>query len=210
MFSPQRIVDWSNYERKLLRDWEVDRLDRFLECFWESQIKSKLAIIHAIKMLDLQTEGNAFIFGGWYGILACMLSDNFPQLVDIYSIDIDRDCHMIGQNTKGNDKRIHFWTMNMADFRYNEYYILPYSPRLVINTSTEHVDQDTFNRWRDQLPVNTPIILQGNNFFDNPEHVRCSHNMSEFKQQNPLGRYIYETEIDCGSFTRFMTIGYKI
>jgi hypothetical protein len=59
------------------------------------------------------------------------------------------------------------------------------------------------------LNYNVPIILQGNNFFSCPEHIRCSTNLDDFNKKNPLEKVIYTGELNCVQFTRYMTIGYK-
>jgi len=80
---------------------------------------------------------------------------------------------------------------------------------LIINTSTEHVSQNTFDTWLNNMPANVPIILQGNNFFSCEEHIRCTDTLNEFTKINKLDTIIYSGELDCIQFKRFMIIGNK-
>lgn len=179
---------------------------RLLECFWESQLTSKGWLINTITSLNLVQNGNVYIFGGWYGILASLIKDEFDY-TKVYSIDIDASCKYFSE-IHNIDNRISFITSDMKDYQYNDSNI-----GIIINTSTEHVTQETFDAWIANVPNNIPIILQGNNFYDCEEHIRCTDTLDDFKRINPLKKYIYTGELTCygpnGPFTRFMSIGYK-
>jgi hypothetical protein len=94
----------------------------------------------------------------------------------------------------------------MAEFEYTTI------PDLVINTSTEHVSQKTYDTWWNKIPSGTIYLIQGNNFFESHEHIRCSNTIEEFLKMNHLDDA--ET-IECGmrpdgsSFYRFMSVGIK-
>jgi hypothetical protein len=179
---------------------------RLLECFWESQVTSKGWLINTITSLNLVQNGNVYIFGGWYGILASLIKDEFDY-TKVYSIDIDASCKYFSE-IHNIDNRISFITFDMKDYQYNDSNI-----GIIINTSTEHITQETFDAWMANVPNNIPIILQGNNFYDCEEHIRCTDTLDDFKRINPLKKYIYTGELTCygpnGPFTRFMSIGYK-
>jgi hypothetical protein len=174
---------------------------RLLENFWASQLRSKAWLINTIKMLDLPQSGNVYIFGGWYGILASLIMDNFDYDI-VCSIDIDPNCKVIGELL---DSRIKFVSSDMIYIIKEEIT----NASLIINTSTEHVSQNTFDIWLNNMPNNVPIILQGNNFFSCNEHIRCTDTLSEFTKINQLDTVIYSGELDCIQFKRFMNIGYK-
>jgi len=71
--SSDRIIQWMN----VIRDTSGTDQFRLLENFWASQLRSKAWLINTVKMLDLPQDGNAYVFGGWYGILASLILDNF-------------------------------------------------------------------------------------------------------------------------------------
>ena len=185
----------------VVRDTSGTDQYRLLENFWASQLRSKAWLINTIKILDLPQRGNVYIFGGWYGILASLIKDNFDYDA-VYSIDIDAECEITG---KLLDSRIKFVTSDMTNITKEEII----NASLIINTSTEHISQNTFDTWLNNMPDNVPIILQGNNYFSCEEHVRCSIDLEDFKKMNFLDVIHYEGELDCTQFTRYMIIGNK-
>lgn len=195
--SSNRVITWM----KVVRETSGAEQYRLLENFWPSQISSKSWIINTIKSLQLPQTGNVYIFGGWYGILASLIKDNF--LYDtVYSIDIDPGCRPLGKRL---DDRIKFVVSDMKDIDRAELL----NAGLIINTSTEHISQETFDVWMSNMPLNVPIILQGNNYFDCAEHIRCVHTIEEFDSLHPLDEVLFLDQLDCVEFTRFMKIGYK-
>jgi hypothetical protein len=189
----------------IIRSMPPNQQYRFLECFWESQLTSKGWLINVLESLSLKEEGDVYIFGGWFGILASLIKDSLRYEV-VNSIDVDLNCKSISE-TNNIDSRINFITCDMKEFEYKNNKI-----GLIINTSTEHVNQETFDTWLSKIPNNIPIVLQGNNFYECEEHIRCSSTLEHFKKINPLNIYIYSGELECygpnGPFKRFMSIGY--
>jgi hypothetical protein len=195
--SSDRIIQWMN----VIRETSGSEQYRLLENFWASQLRSKAWLINTIKMLDLPQHGNVYIFGGWYGILASLIKDNFDYNV-VHSIDIDSKCKVIGELL---DSRIKFVTSDMIYITKEEII----NASLIINTSTEHVSQNIFDTWLNNMPNNVPIILQGNNFFSCKEHIRCTSSLDDFLVNSNLDKIIYMGSLDCEQFNRFMVIGYK-
>lgn len=196
MLKNERVIQWMN----VIRETQGSEQFRILESFWESQILSKQWIIDTLKSLKITPSGSIYIFGGWFGVLGGMLLDTYKNDVTIYSIDIDPETKRIGEKLNPD---VTFITSNMKDLLFQEY------PSLVINTSTEHISQETFDIWMEQIPKFIPVVLQGNNFFSCTEHIRCCKTLDEFKIMNFLGLTKYEGSLDCKQFTRYMTIGYK-
>lgn len=200
MIQSERFVRWMN----VIRETQGDEQYRILESFWESQITSKQWIINIFNDLNMSCYGSVYIFGGWFGVLGGMLRDNYKNISTIYSIDIDPKVKEIGEAMNPD---VTFINCDMQDINFKE------SPDLIINTSTEHISQETFDLWIKKIPEFIPIVLQGNNFFSCFEHIRCSESLEHFKQMNPLGQYLYSGELTCSgpneNYNRFMTIGYK-
>jgi len=187
--------------------------DRFLECFWRGQIESKAWLIDTLNYYVLKGPDpqNIYIFGGWYGILATMLFDSASYPIQrIRSIDVDPTCEPVADHVNKynemNQWRFKAFTSSMDLYDYD------HPPTLIINTSCEHVDQDTYDRWYDRIPAGVMVVLQGNDFFACPEHMRCSKDIEEFKAQSRLKDIQYANQFlaDAGSgYTRFMLIGTK-
>lgn len=201
LISSSRIIQWMN----VIRHCQAEMRYRLLESFWDSQLRSKSWLVNNIKKHIPELAGKVYIMGGWYGILSQLIVDNFRT--SVYNIDIDDKCIKYGELFSNGDYRIRFLTRDMATFDdYND-------PQLIINTSTEHVTQEVYDSWFDKLPIQVPIIIQGNDFYDCYDHVRCFNTLDEFNKNNRLKDIIYTDKIECMGpekpFHRFMTIGYK-
>jgi len=195
-FSVDTVAGWFNYIRENPDD------KRFLECFWDTQLTSKE------RLLDLYPDHfnrTCYVFGGWYGVLPKMLVDN-KFIVKVYSVDIDPECERVG-NVYFCDNDLEFITSDMADFLYKE------EPDVVINTSTEHVDQDTFDSWWMNIPTGTFVMLQGNDLVI-PEHVRPFKDLFDFVERNNMSQVLHSEEMELAgpnntTYKRFTLTGYK-
>lgn len=184
--------------------------ERLLDCFWRGQIESKAWLIDKLNdVCDNDPAHNIYIFGGWYGVLATMLFDSakFPINL-IRSIDIDPSCEAVAdQVNKSNEMekwRFKAFTSDMCRWEYD------HPPTMVINTSCEHVDQNTYDLWYEKIPLNTIVVLQGNDFFSCKEHVRCSNTLAEFvSQSGDFQQTFYVGENDVVEYNRYMLIGMK-
>jgi hypothetical protein len=195
MINENRLIQWMN----TIRNHSGTIQYRILESFWGSQIRSKTWLIKMALEKNI-LNGPIYIFGGWYGVLGGMIADNTID-EKIYSIDLDESTEAIGNQLNPD---INFVIQDMKNFEFNE------MPRLIINTSTEHISQETYDIWFSKLPATVPIILQNNNFFSCEEHIRCSSDLEQFKKDNYLDSFIFEGTLDCNEFNRYMTIGFKV
>lgn len=195
------VIQWFN----AVRNAPEDLKHRVLDAFWAGQIDSKCWLANTLND-HIEKESNIYIFGGWFGVLSSILfqAAKFP-INTITSIDLDPICEQVANDVcsryRAEDKFFAI-TANMKDYNYNwDNY-----PNIVINTSTEHINQETYNLWYQKVPVNSVVVLQGNNFFDCPEHVRCSKNLIDFKRQNSVTKTMYEGELPHDLYTRYMCI----
>lgn len=194
MIHPKYVASWMSY----IRNHPEDK--RFLECFWDSQMKSKTWLIEEMNKL-CPTPKNIIIFGGWYGVLAQMFESNYPSLEKIISLDIDIKCAIVANEIKLIDTdKIALRSMCMTKYKYRE------EVDFIVNTSAEHVDQSVYDTWWNKIPSNTLVAVQSNNFDSLEEHIRCSYNMENFLKINHIDSPIYSGEIDCGGFSRYMAI----
>tara|TARA_B110000495_G_scaffold55030_1_gene46269 strand:- start:549 stop:1604 length:1056 start_codon:yes stop_codon:yes gene_type:complete len=77
--------------------------------------------------------------------------------------------------------------------------------QLIINTSCEHMN----NEWFENVPSGKLVILQTNDYFENPQHSNCCKDLEEAKAKYPMQSVIYEGELDTELYNRFMLIGIK-
>ena len=102
---------------------------------------------------------------------------------------------------------LEFVTDDMRNFQYKE------APDVVINTSTEHVDQDTYDTWWENIPDDTFVMLQGNDLVI-PEHVRPFDSLDDFISRNRVKRNKRVVEMELPgpndtTYKRFTLTGFK-
>ena len=197
MIQPKYIAAWMRY----VRDNPQDK--RFLECFWESQMESKKWLLEEMKNFCPEPK-NIIIFGGWFGVLANMFESTNPSLEKIITLDSDPDCprRIQGSSPIGTNAIV-IRTMCMSLYKYVEEF------DFIVNTSAEHVTQDIYDLWWNNIPKGTLVAIQSNNFESIEEHIRCSTDINNFLEMNHVKNPLFSGEIDCGGFSRYMAITRK-
>lgn len=196
VIKPERVSLWFDYVR-----YQNHLSQRFSDCFFTSQMKSKDWLLTQMRFyLPDVITGDTVIFGGWYGVLAGLFRDNV-MCHDIITVDKDPECaNVVSYVTKENE-RITAVTCDMVDYKYNK------KTGLVVNTSCEHITQEEYEKWYDNIPINTYYVLQSNNF-PLDEHIRTAKDIKQFVAQSNVNPY-YSGTLDLGEFKRFMIIGRK-
>ena len=180
--------------------------DRGLDAFWDGQINSKIWLVEILNTFH-KTPSNIYIFGGWIGVLANILFQaNQFHINKIYNIDLDPWCKPIAESINPINFKINRFIAETSDMAYYKY---PTKPNIVINTSTEHVSQETYNLWFNNIPKNTFVVLQGNDYFSCNEHIRCSRNLEEFIAMNHVYAPVFKGELKTSMYTRFMCMFVK-
>lgn len=177
---------------------------RTLESFWKGQIYSKLWLIDNLYQ-HIDKAGTIVIHGGWNGVLASLLFQSKIEIEKIVSIDIDDSCKETANTINKIEEmqgRFGAVTCNMSVYEYEV------TPSVVINTSCEHVDQETYEQWLNNVPNESLIVLQSNDYFDLKEHVRCSIDLEDFERQSNI-RVIDSAILKLPKYNRFMLIGKK-
>jgi hypothetical protein len=178
---------------------------RTLESFWKGQINSKIWLIDKLSSFVNPAENNIVIHGGWNGVLASLIFQSSIKVKNIISIDINTECENtanIINRIESIDGRFTAVTCNMVDYTYTS------TPDIVVNTSCEHISQETYDRWISNIPKDTIIVLQSNNYFDLEEHIRCARDLDDFELQSNI-RILFRSELQLPKYKRFMLIGYK-
>jgi hypothetical protein len=176
-----------------------------MDAFWRGQILSKEWLI-----AELKKQKNNFkpcstieIHGGWVGTLASLLFQSDMCIDHITSIDIDSSCENISR------------TMNQLELEVGKFKavtcdmcLYKSTADIIINTSFEHITQEQYDVWLEDLPKDSLIILQSNNY-KIPEHTRIANSLEEFEHQSNLKNIFYSGELDLPLYKRFMIIGKK-
>ena len=178
-----------------------------LESFWKGQLKSKEWLIQNLSQcVNTENHNNIVIHGGWNGVLACMLFNSNINTGLVRSVDIDESCEETAntickrQEILGNFRAE---THDMCTYEYE------FSPDIVINTSTEHITQEQYNTWLSRVPDGSLIVLQSNNYYDLPEHIRCFSTVEDFAAYSGLSYIIKQETLELPLYKRFLLIGRK-
>lgn len=195
------IILWFN----MIRDLPEHERSRGLDAFWDGQVHSKIWLSEVLnEHYDSNLPSNIYIFGGWLGVLANILFQNSKFYVDtIYNIDLDPWCKPNSEKlnqTYVNMQRYYAETADMKEYQYSD------TADIVINTSTEHVTQETYDHWYDNIPQGSLVVVQGNDFFSCDEHVRCSINLDDFIKMNRVTDPIFAGQLETTMYNRFMCV----
>ncbi len=175
---------------------------RTMDAFWRGQIASKEWLIDNL-MPSITNPVSVDIHGGWVGTLASMLFQSSTMIKYIRSIDIDPSCENIASTMNQIELeagRFRAVTADMCDVSIDA--------NIVINTSCEHITEEQYDKWISQVPENSLLVLQSNDY-KIPEHVRISQNIDDFKNQSNLKNILYAGELELPMYKRFMIIGKK-
>lgn len=199
-----QVIKWLN----MIRDLPDAERTRGLDAFWDGQLHSKIWLSETLNNhYDNKIPSNIHIFGGWLGVLANILFQNSKFYIDtIYNIDLDPWCKTNSEKlneTYYTMERYRAETVDMSDYIYQD------TADIVINTSTEHVNQETYDRWYNNIPTGSLVVIQGNDFFSCDEHVRCSNDLDDFMNMNRVNKPIFAGQLKTSMYNRFMCIFYK-
>lgn len=177
---------------------------RTLESFWKGQINSKIWLIENLESrLDAYPK-KIVVHGGWNGILSSLLFNSRILLIShITSVDIDPVCQEIARTVNKQQEiagKFTAVTANMCKYKYEA--------DVVINTSCEHITQDQYECWLNNVPKNAVIVLQSNNYFELNEHIRCASTIDNFVEQSNIDPDFTGT-YNTPKYKRFMIIGKK-
>jgi hypothetical protein len=199
-------LEFAHWINVIRQSCEEDK-EKLLDSLYWGQMASKGWLINNLKNY-IESPVEVYIFGGWIGLLASMLFQSNTSILKITNIDIDAKCFelsKIANKTFYDQKKFLPIIEDMALYQYckNNY------PKIIINTSTEHVDQEIYNKWYTNIPKDSLIVIQGNNMFSMSDHTRCSYSLEEFKKQNLVSNELYSGEIKINKYTRYMSIWRK-
>ena len=196
------------FDENQLLDWTqgIRENPDMLNAFWPSQVKSKIWLSDWDKQY-LPSATKIVIFGAWDGVLADILQLRLKS-PRILCNDIDRNA------------------VDWCSRKYPTYYgpmenfIYETRVDLVINTVTEHLTQEIYNKWYDNIPKGTYFVIQGNNDYNEPDHIRATNSLEMFHKINNVQHVLHSESLTYEGpwnmeenkptyYERYMTIGFK-
>lgn len=189
------------------------------DTFTKGQMRSKQWLIEQLYAIK-PNLGTLFVEGGWVGSLSYMISEHF-EFNKIRSFDIDESCaraaDLLNLANLQEDWRFKAATRDMLEQTYDgtpyevqddtgKTVLLADSPDVIINTSSEHLDYQT---WFANIPKGKLVVIQNNNFLDGKHHVNCQESLDAFSGSIQFSELLYKGELQLDLYTRFMLIGIK-
>jgi len=174
---------------------------RTLDAFWSGQLKSKEWLIDCLDE-HVHVGSSIDIHGGWVGVLASMIFQSNIPVKYIRSVDIDPLCEHVAtmmNKKEEQDGRFKAITGDMCKVHMRG--------NVIINTSCEHITQEQYEKWLDNVPEDSLIVLQSNDY-KIPEHVRTSSTLQEFEAQSHINK-LYSGNLKLPLYNRHMIIGKK-
>tara|TARA_B100000212_G_scaffold242414_1_gene184799 strand:+ start:32 stop:697 length:666 start_codon:yes stop_codon:yes gene_type:complete len=203
---PTRLVDVLNSlgeRQQLSKDWLVEKLNAYKHPFRNKMKSDSLSII---------------ILCSWYGLLAYKLIEKFnlKKINRIHCVDYDPKVKRIAnrlfrkidnENLKnGVLTLIKHWERDIVDMPEKELK----NSEILINTSCEHLNQQTIYDIIDKTDRGTLIVLQSNNYHKIQEHINTVKDLQEFVTQYQSRLINIEMhEKDFLEYKRFMILGLK-
>ena len=203
---PNRLVDVLNSlgeRQQLSKDWLVEKLNAYKHPFRNKMKSDSLSII---------------ILCSWYGLLAYKLIEKFKlkKINRIHCVDYDPKVKRIAnrlyrkidnENLKnGVLTLIKHWERDIVDVPEKELK----NSEILINTSCEHLNQQTIYDIIDKTDRGTLVVLQSNNYHKIQEHINTVKDLQEFVSQYQSRLINIEMhEKDFLEYKRFMILGLK-
>jgi hypothetical protein len=176
---------------------------RTLESFWKGQLRSKVWLAETLLEQNTHSRPSVAIHGGWNGVLASLLFNSGLDPIHITSIDIDPACEDIARTINKRQEMEGRFTAVTADMTKHQSLA-----DVIINTSCEHITQEQYNEWLELQPSSALFVVQGNNYFELDEHIRCSKDIDEFTHQCHITPF-FRGEFETSKYKRYMIIGRK-
>ncbi len=188
--------------KKLVKIVELGKEDILPIIFSKSQVFSKIWMAEALAKFDLKFD-NVLLIGGWLTHHSLYLKDiSYNKL---YSIDPDKEINELVEIINP-DAFVENKTVNECFDENNNilFYNSIVNPSLVINTSSEHMDTE----WFQKLKPGTTVLIE-NNSDDIPEHINYSSTFEEFLQKYPVSKVHYRGEMTFPKYKRYLLYGVK-
>lgn len=174
----------------------------------ENQIASKEWLIENLKpFIDHEKHSKFCVLGGWYGLLAVMLSEEVSEDCRIDTVDCDPETEKFGRDILGLDqyKNVHFRCENAEEWFHDR----PKLYDIILNTSCEHMEPEDLVMITRMKRQDALICFQGNNYHEIQSHVNTHNSLDEFVDSLELIEVYYKESFPApnGKYDRYMVIG---
>jgi len=182
------------------------------DAFSAGQIESKIWAAEQLELVIKKLDTGPlrmYVLGGWYSLLHFILS--VRKNIDIeYCRSVDLDPIVsYNANKINNAWEIKDWKFRAYPFDANNVNYAQEKINCVINTSTEHFDN---NNWFENIDKGTLVLLQGNDLIID-DHVSRPDSLEQFVNLYPVTTLEFSGTMNFQfknmSYNRHMIIGIK-
>jgi len=174
----------------------------------ENQFASKEWLIEKLRpFIDSEKHTKFCILGGWYGLLAVMLSQEVSLDCRIDTVDCDPESRELGTRLLGLNQyqNIHFRLEDAEEWFHDR----PKLYDMIINTSCEHMEPEDLRLITRTKRPDALICFQGNNYHEIQSHINTHNSLDEFVESLDLMDVLYKEALRApsGNYDRYMVIG---
>ncbi len=181
-----------------------DKIKDYIKSVSPKQLWCKKWLIR--KLIDTNIEfKNIHLYGGWFGYPIIDFLSRTYKIKSLTNIDCDHDAILVNKRFSKEYFNHHFVEYSklaveqfVGDFQNID---------LVINTSSEHMN-DLPELIKNKLyNENCVFALQSNNMFNIDDHINCVNSKEELIEKSGLNNILYAGTQNMETYSRFMVIG---
>ena len=124
--------------------------------------------------------------------------------IDIWNIDLDPMCEIVGRQLVGSDEHTHWIIASAIDAFIED----QDRPDIIVNTSCEHIEQQDLNLICKLKKKHALICFQSNNYEDIDSHINCHNSLGDFVDSLKLEKVLFQSELARENYARYMVVGY--
>ncbi len=170
----------------------------------ENQFKSKEWLVKEV-LPYLSGVKHICVMGSWYGLVSLLVRRYVSDNVVIHNIDTDPLSKKFALSlTDGiRHKNTHFVVEDAADFAISNIEWFD----LIINTSTEHMEQEDITMMTMLKKKKAIVCFQGNNYNEIQSHINTHDTLEEFVKSLDLNKVFFKESLATERYDRYMVIG---
>jgi len=179
-----------------------EKIESFAQSLTPKQIKCKEWLVSELLNIPYEFE-SIQLYGGWFGYpLIDILSKQY-RIKQVLNVDIDS----VALETCQKYSRCfnHYFVKTLNTHVTDQFE--SYDTDLVINTSSEHMDDLPKLINNKRYKKSCVFALQSNNMDHLEEHINCSTSEDELVEKSSLSKILYKGTLTFDNYKRYMVIG---
>ena len=192
-------------DSKYKSDVDLYRSFDIINSINEGQVASKEWLVERLIPFIDPNGKDICVLGGWYGLIALMISEHVSKDVRIDTVDCDPETEKYGRPLLTDKHNINFRVEDAADWFFDR----PKRYQILINTSCEHIEQEDLDLMIGAKDKDTIICFQSNNYHSVQSHINTHNSLDEFVDSLQLKEVMHKEKMRApnGEYDRYMVIG---